>query len=72
MGYDNTSCHKLQNTLSSTTMMQQRATAHQPTSTSTTTTTTKAQSTLRKSGSIGNIRNVVTSSIPSVKTLPKE
>ncbi|VDK81735.1 unnamed protein product [Litomosoides sigmodontis] len=72
MSYNNTSCHKLQNTLSSTTTMQQRGVAHRPTSTSSTAITTKKQTTLRKSGSIGNIRNVFTSSTPSVKNISKE
>ncbi|KAL3989818.1 hypothetical protein ACH3XW_29155 [Acanthocheilonema viteae] len=49
--------------------MPQRAAARRITPTSTITTT---KTTLRKSGSIGNIRNVVTSSTPSIKTIPKE
>ncbi|VBB32235.1 unnamed protein product, partial [Acanthocheilonema viteae] len=69
MGFDNTSCHRLQNVPSSETAMPQRAAARRITPTSTITTT---KTTLRKSGSIGNIRNVVTSSTPSIKTIPKE
>uniref|UniRef100_A0A0R3RG12 IF rod domain-containing protein n=1 Tax=Elaeophora elaphi TaxID=1147741 RepID=A0A0R3RG12_9BILA len=69
MGFDNiSSCHRLQNILSSAAMTPQKAAARRTTSTSTTTTRT----TLRKSGSIGNIRNMVTSSAPSIKTTSKE
>ncbi|EJW78020.1 hypothetical protein WUBG_11072, partial [Wuchereria bancrofti] len=65
MGFNKTSCHRLQqNVQSSATMMSQRSAAHRTMSTSTTTTKT----TLRKSGSIGNMRNIVTSSVPSIKT----